>query len=309
MKNSENQNFWTEERDEIIRSMFPQQKTAAEVAEVLGVSRNAVLGRAHRLNVKKRVMEKQNPSRKKKGKRLRLPRQSITSHRDWLIENEFHILMKDMKEAGMTWREVGDQLGVSYLTVQYWVNILGIRKSLDEPRIRFSDEDVNYIRTAWAAFAPVEDIADKLNRSYGTIRQKIMSLQHAGLLGARNHYGARVYKKYGKDLLQEGVDPEEVFKRVNEAKVEALVAAKAQAKNAKERRITLALEQMHKSIADGEDRNVAIFRCRAEGVTLERLGDEFNITRERIRQICDTVARELAVASYTSSQNGGTAKT
>lgn len=46
---------WTEERLETLRSMWFDGKTASEIAEALGgVSRNAVIGKAHRLGLKSR---------------------------------------------------------------------------------------------------------------------------------------------------------------------------------------------------------------------------------------------------------------
>lgn len=48
-----------------------------------------------------------------------------------------------------------------------------------------------------------------------------------------------------------------------------------------------AIENMHKKIADGVDRNEAIRATRAAGVTLEAIGTSLGVTRERIRQVCE----------------------
>ncbi len=301
---SRNADFWTEERDNVIRNMFAERKTAAQTAEALGVSRNAVLGRAHRLTIKGRLEKVKKPlgRPKKAALKRREPHQGGIARRDWLVENDFPTLMKDMKEAGMTWKEIGAALGVSFSTISNWVNLLELRKPLEYERTPFSEEEMEYIKTAWAAYVPLEDMADKMGRTYGTLRQKVLWMQRANKLSGRSHYGTRIYKKYGASLLEEGVNVEDLHHKLADAKVAAFSAAKTQAKNAKTKRVNLAIQQMKKNIEEGMDRNMAIFRCRAEGVTLEILGAEFNITRERIRQLCDKVAADMAVQSLIDNQ-------
>lgn len=45
---------WTDERVECLRQMWLEGKTASQIASFLGVSRNAVIGKAHRLGVDSR---------------------------------------------------------------------------------------------------------------------------------------------------------------------------------------------------------------------------------------------------------------
>ena len=56
---------WTEERVALLRKMWGEGKTAAEIAKELGgVTRNAVIGKAHRLRLSNRVSPIQQNTRK-----------------------------------------------------------------------------------------------------------------------------------------------------------------------------------------------------------------------------------------------------
>ena len=67
----------------------------------------------------------------------------------------------------------------------------------------------------------------------------------------------------------------------------AIAQARAAAREAKARwrqeRIDLMLEQ----IAGGRERDAAVFEARGLGATLEDIGGAIELTRERVRQICD----------------------
>lgn len=51
MKTAENSTFWTEERTALAAKEFSGGKSAREVAEMLGTTRNAVIGKMHRIGV------------------------------------------------------------------------------------------------------------------------------------------------------------------------------------------------------------------------------------------------------------------
>ncbi|MEM6780467.1 MAG: GcrA family cell cycle regulator [Pseudomonadota bacterium] len=59
---------WTEERVDLLKQLWGEGKTAAEIAKALGegVTRNAVIGKAHRLKLSSRVSPiQQNPKKPK----------------------------------------------------------------------------------------------------------------------------------------------------------------------------------------------------------------------------------------------------
>ena len=50
---------WTEEKVSKLKELWGKGNTASQIAEILGgVSRNAVIGKAHRLNLSGKIIEK-----------------------------------------------------------------------------------------------------------------------------------------------------------------------------------------------------------------------------------------------------------
>lgn len=45
---------WTDDRVEVLKQLWDEGKTASQIAAVLGVTRNAVIGKAHRIGVSAR---------------------------------------------------------------------------------------------------------------------------------------------------------------------------------------------------------------------------------------------------------------
>ena len=45
---------WTEDRDDMLKTLWNAEQTSGHIARVIGVSRNAVIGRAHRLGLRAR---------------------------------------------------------------------------------------------------------------------------------------------------------------------------------------------------------------------------------------------------------------
>ena len=60
---------WTEEREQKLRGLWEKGYTASQIAEMLGegVTRNAVIGKAHRLKLAARATSKQSGSLKKQN--------------------------------------------------------------------------------------------------------------------------------------------------------------------------------------------------------------------------------------------------
>ena len=49
---------WTEEKVKTLKDLWGKGKTASQIAEIIGgVSRNAVIGKAHRLNLSAQINE------------------------------------------------------------------------------------------------------------------------------------------------------------------------------------------------------------------------------------------------------------
>ena len=88
---------WTEEKVNKLRELWGKGKTASQIAEILGgVSRNAVIGKAHRLNLSAKIRPKNlsqetNNNYKKNVERFsEKPRKlSRSRFKSLLIENNF----------------------------------------------------------------------------------------------------------------------------------------------------------------------------------------------------------------------------
>ena len=90
--------MWTEEKVKILRDLWGKGKTASQIAEIIGgISRNAVIGKAHRLNLSAKIKNKifsgtnskspdgNNLDNKNVGKR----RLSRSKFKSLLIEKDF----------------------------------------------------------------------------------------------------------------------------------------------------------------------------------------------------------------------------
>ena len=61
---------WTEEKVNKLKELWGKGKTASQIAEIIGgITRNAVIGKAHRLNLEARAPSKQSNSSKSKDSR------------------------------------------------------------------------------------------------------------------------------------------------------------------------------------------------------------------------------------------------
>ena len=51
--------MWTDEKVKILKDLWGKGKTASQIAEIIGgISRNAVIGKAHRLNLSAKLKSK-----------------------------------------------------------------------------------------------------------------------------------------------------------------------------------------------------------------------------------------------------------
>jgi len=67
---------WTDERVSLLKQLWGEGKTAAEIAKVLGdgITRNAVIGKAHRLKLSSRLSPIQQNTSKKPKSEAQMPR-------------------------------------------------------------------------------------------------------------------------------------------------------------------------------------------------------------------------------------------
>lgn len=170
--------------------------------------------------------------------------------------------------------------------------------------VRFTPQEKEFIRDAFFNHVPAENVAAQLDRSVGSIHQQWHYLRvelkqsNPDIKKFRHPSLTLALKKYGQDILMLGGSPDETLRIVNER---ANVAKQEARDNANLRRLEgmrAAIAQMHADISAGKNRNEAIFdtlQSGIKGLTLERLGEEFDLTRERIRQIANKVAFERSM--------------
>lgn len=290
---------WTDELDDTLKEGIKKGLTAKEIAKKIGhdITRNAVLGRIFRQGWSKEMVKKQSIGQAVRGKK---PKQRSI----FRIQPEDVIdRIMDLKDLGLTWVEVGETIGVSMATARIW----GIQYGGYDPIVRkhFTPEEIDYIIQAYGDHVPVEDMADKLNRSYGVIRQKVLKLQQLGRITThRDAQRTRLLRRYGAQALQAGTDPSDALHKIAEAKRIAFANAMNEAVKARTYFKQQAIEEMAADIAAGVDRNEAIFKARAKGVTLNEISDCFDITRERVRQICSKQAEIIALQKLVGEDDG-----
>lgn len=281
-------NRWTPEMDAAIAQGHEQGLSARLIGEQLGVTRNSVLGRTFRLGLCKTIGEPRSPHVRKHHKSL-----TEVSIRKQMLPDRLIERISDLRELGFTWNQIAADLDVSVPTARNWAVKYGLLVPTEKRA--FTPSDIDYIKLAWERNDPVEDIADKLQRSFGSIHQQVLKLQRRGDVGRRDPAKTMLLKRYGEAAMAAGATPSEALRNMQEAKTQAFAAAMNAANAAKRRHKDFALTAMRAAIAAGSDRNAAIFAARADGVNLEEIGAEIGVTRERVRQICNAYAQLIAL--------------
>tara|TARA_B100000029_G_C17365787_1_gene884249 strand:- start:353 stop:847 length:495 start_codon:yes stop_codon:yes gene_type:complete len=86
---------WTEEKVAKLRELWGKGNTASQIAEIIGgISRNAVIGKAHRLNLSAKIKTRaatsnQNFESSIKGKNIKSRRGRRSKFRSLIIEKDF----------------------------------------------------------------------------------------------------------------------------------------------------------------------------------------------------------------------------
>ena len=87
---------WTSEKVEKLKELWGKGNTASQIAQILGgVSRNAVIGKAHRLNLSAKIKTRQSPLKNGGNERISSNTQSYINKK--IRRNKFKSLLLDSK--------------------------------------------------------------------------------------------------------------------------------------------------------------------------------------------------------------------
>jgi hypothetical protein len=201
--------------------------------------------------------------------------------------------IEKMLAAKKTWPQMAVSFGCSTITIRNKAVDLGLYTP--KKLRRFTPEDDAIIRADYLANADLELTAQKIGCSYGVLKQRIHLCHHDIVRTVRSAHGTLALKRYGQELLRHGATAGEAAANLRQKIIDAKTVAKVTAIRARKTRREQMLDDMMSEINEGKDRNTAIFEARMLGLHLEEIAGRLNITRERVRQICNKVAFDAAV--------------
>jgi hypothetical protein len=155
------------------------------------------------------------------------------------------------------------------------------------PLRRFTPQEDAMLRADFLAYVPMEDIAAKLNRTWGTTRQRVM---HLGL--HRSHITSKYLKHAPSSLKQQFLSGKIDGETLRQRCIAERVADEQQAREVKQQAWLNRRNERQVMIAtilkrDDLSRNDMIRSMRNGGARLEEIAVQFGITRERVRQLCE----------------------
>lgn len=199
----------------------------------------------------------------------------------------------DMRQMGASWLAIATSFGVDPQSIRSKAIELGLL--VPRKNRRFTPADDATIRADYLSHADLQETARKIGCSYGVLRQRIFHNHKDLMKTVRTPASSKAIKRYGMELLEHGSTPQEAAKAIREKVVAAQAAARVSALKAKNRRREEIVSVMLEQVRMGKPRDEAIFEARSLGLTLERIAECFDLTRERIRQICDAEAFRKAI--------------
>jgi hypothetical protein len=153
---------------------------------------------------------------------------------------------------------------------------------------RFTPKECALIKKDFAAYVPVSETAKKLGRSEGTVKQKALQLALR-----RPRLSTRLAPAHLKALAGK-IPANEWRAKYSSWQREQLLRAQAQGAQAQEQ----AAQETAAKCAEIDarehlTRDEKIAAKRAAGVTLQAIGDQHGITRERARQITKAITSPI----------------
>ena len=104
---------WTDEKVAKLKELWGKGNTASQIAEIIGgISRNAVIGKAHRLNLSAKIKTRSAPSNENfensnENKNLKLKRGRKSKFKSLIIEKDFEPenpkTLEDLDENSCKW--------------------------------------------------------------------------------------------------------------------------------------------------------------------------------------------------------------
>lgn len=151
--------------------------------------------------------------------------------------------------------------------------------------VRFTPEEVEILKKDYLSYVPLLEIARKLGRSEGVIRQKALHLKLRRsptlmrVLGwAPGHLKAQVHTMLPASFIKECFE----WRAVEESKIKADANAEAEAHY-----LTIIAQSKDIDLNLQLSRNQKMVAKRMIGMTLEAIGQQYGVTRERVRQLTD----------------------
>lgn len=242
---------WTDAEQATLGRMAAELRPVREIANALGKTRNAVIGRAARKGVKLR----DRPAAKPKA-----PRQPHAERPRTRIAPELRAKARELYLAGLTYAEISAQTGIST------GNFAGLFRDLPKRRqgMKTGKRYDHAFKVSAVAATMTGESFRKASARLGPEEKSIHAWKaNPAVFVDAEALAARVKAAWGAE--QERL------------RIEAEAAAEAE---------RVRIETNNEPIfALMSERTQRMLRSRVAGQTLQQVGDAFGVTRERVRQI------------------------